>query len=301
MEKKTIIILIIILALVAVGAFWFLGGQNSITSLWNKYISQRKSAEQNLIPLSPTDDEKKIVENKTEEEIRNDFEGKKALCLEDFKNEQIQEAMFKYSLEKERAETYFECQAIAKENLGECEIFGNDSAEYKKCRQNFLLSVKFAFPAMKQKECNEAMVSACQEAGVNDCKAICQTIISQFNSDCSAISSISQRAACEALGKGNLEPCDLLSQEKEKQFCKFAYYLTSAARSNSAEILKNIATKESYFLAKLYFDKESTCKELAAYMGELQCGRIYTDNYLNRLIEIGRDLRGDYKSKPKNQ
>lgn len=298
-QKKLIIILTIILIVVIAGAgiFWFFGGKDRLTNLWNKYIVKKERVKE-LVPLNPTDEEKKIVENKTDEQIKNDFESRKGLCLEDFGNGKMEEAINKHGLSKERAESYFECAAISQEDISKCDVLGENSSEYKKCRQNFLISVKFAFPALRGQKCDSAMIDACKESGTGDCENVCSAIISDSNRDCSDISSAPQRAACWALEKGNISPCDSLKQEMDKQFCKFAYFLTLAAKSNNPELLSGIETKESYLLAKLYFDVKTPCQELASYMGETQCPLFYNENYLNRLLEIGRDLRGDYINQP---
>jgi len=301
-RKKIIISDVILVVIIAIifGIFWFLGGKTILSNVWNKYVSPEKGPSKELIPLNATDEEKKMVEGKTDEQIKNGVEEKKSLCLEDFKNGKIVEAIDKHALPKEQAGSYLECLAIAQEDVGKCDDLGAGSPEAQRCRQNFLQSVEFAFPALRQKQCTDKMISACEQTGMKNCKGVCQAIINDPNQDCSVLSS-PQKEACLALTKNDAGRCDSLKQDMDKQFCKFAYFLTAAARANNSDLLSGLELKESYFLAKLYFDTEDSCQELAFYMGELRCAQKYGENYLKHLLEVGRDLRGDYINQPPAQ
>lgn len=302
-RKKIIIISVIALVIIILGAFWLLGGKNILSNILNKYIG-KESIKEKLIPLNSTEDEKKLVEGRTEAQIRNDFSERKSLCANAFENGNISEMIEKYGVPKERAEVYFECQAISKEDIAQCDVLGENSLEKKICRQNFLKSVRFAFPALRQGKCDSVMISACQETETKDCENVCNALVNDFNRNCSGISFAPEHSACLALEQNNINPCDLLKEEMDKQLCQFSFFLVTAAKANNASLLEGIKIKESYLLAKLYFEKEMPCQELAAYIGQAskgQCDSIFNENSLNRLLEVGRDLRGDYKNKMPEQ
>jgi hypothetical protein len=148
------------------------------------------------------------------------------------------------------------------------------------------------------------MIAGCQEAEAKDCENVCNALVNDFDRNCSGISFAPEHSACLALEQNNVSVCDSLKEEMDKQLCQFSFFLATAAKANNLSLLEGIKIKESYLLAKLYFEKETPCQELAVYIGQIskgQCDSIFNENSLNRLLEIGRDLRGDYKSKPLEQ
>lgn len=238
------------------------------------YIASTSKEKLNITP-----EEKQKILIQTKDEIISSFQAEKQSCINRLASKKINDLL---TVSPVQAWELATCQGVKNRDVKECDQIKANKTDWQKC-QEIVGTYEFSDLIFIKKDCSSGQLS-------NDKKNFCQGLISGDAKNCEKITTATEKNICLAIVSDKVSMCDKIENNKQKDGCRNYYYFAKAAQTNNQTFLENIKNAFELSLSKIYFNNQETCNNLLKSYNEEYCKTEFSDELLQRKIDIWTEL-----------